>query len=919
MQIHSPRDASWSGRRPEEGLGDNPSRSDIKAARLKFCTEFLNHCIKEGLQAIAITDHHEGVYAYEMIEALEALKQTGPVDLWLFPGMELTCKDSCQALVVFDSDLPQVLFEKARSKLGLKADVEFLKKQGIPVVLLEYNCEELQDLLESDEELENRFIILPQAKPGGYKTAIRDGFHKRYNQFPYVGVYLDGCYPHELRPKDLAKINGDLPDWSNDRRGIISTSDARHGDFRLIGKHATWIKMASPTAESLRQAMLAPDSRIRYAEPVLPAVVISAITVKGASHIADGTYFLNQQMNSIIGGRGAGKSTLLEYVRFALGCSALDGADAEGTARTRMEELLVGTLDKSNGEVTLEVLLHGAPVQLTRAMAKRSVIRVISDGKENLSTVDHVRTLISTQQYRQGELADLARVDAEKRLFKLVTAQAADQLAEREEDLKKNGNEISEALTKAVRLSAAQQLHAHATTQSQLLKVQIENLRKSLSEGGQVPSEAITTHDTYLQQQSSLDATRKLIEENKQLYTKMFGWLKGNLDEASKGQPIIRDLDALKRLYETMATAFSEEDGTLKPRTDGVLGWFDEAQELLNAAESEWKPVLDEHNRTYEEQKTQLAGKQGILQAIEQLSAKLQQASKSLEDATTDLALLKGADEKLDKLRTERYDLVERLFKLVQEQVALVPTVSSGLASGNVAAMPDLTEVHGALRQGLSVPNMREARLEKLAEGISGADDKFAHWQAIQTEVLEAIKWKEGVPEEKGAQPTTPLLHDALGEGFMAKVYETLSVEAVAIILRAILRPRVELFHIRDSEPIEFRKASQGEQAATLLNILMNQSNGPLIIDQPEEDLDNKIIGEIIKTIRKTKDQRQLILATHNANITVNGDSEHVIEMVLGKQAHAGAIDEPAVMTAITETMEGGKDAFELRRKKYNF
>jgi len=145
------------------------------------------------------------------------------------------------------------------------------------------------------------------------------------------------------------------------------------------------------------------------------------------------------------------------------------------------------------------------------------------------------------------------------------------------------------------------------------------------------------------------------------------------------------------------------------------------------------------------------------------------------------------------------------------------------------------------------------------------------------------------------------------------------SADRVANALQAILRPRVEIFQLRDGAEIEFRKASQGEQAATLLNILMNQSNGPLIIDQPEEDLDNRIINDIIRTIRKTKAERQLILATHNANIAVNGDSENVIEMVLGERKAFGAIDEPDVRDAITKTMEGGKDAFELRRKKYNF
>lgn len=60
-------------------------------------------------------------------------------------------------------------------------------------------------------------------------------------------------------------------------------------------------------------------------------------------------------------------------------------------------------------------------------------------------------------------------------------------------------------------------------------------------------------------------------------------------------------------------------------------------------------------------------------------------------------------------------------------------------------------------------------------------------------------------------------------------------------------------------------------------------------------------------------------MATHNANIVVNGDSENVIELRKGVLSENGAIDTPLVKRAITETMEGGKVAFELRRVKYNF
>ncbi|KAF5416840.1 MAG: hypothetical protein C5S49_04280 [Candidatus Methanogaster sp.] len=463
LQIHSPRDHNWEGGRPEG------------ANRETYCRLFIEKCVSEGLNAIAITDHHEGVYAYEIIETLAKLQaESEPIDLWVFPGMELSCRDSCQALIIFDASLPAVLFEKARAKLNLPADVRPNEVRGIQVELLEHNIEQLQALLGEDMELQGKFIILPHVKPNGHKTVLRTGFHKRFKELPYVGGYMDHCYPQDLEAGDRRILDGEIPAWASEKRGVICTSDARHADFRLIGKHATWIKMASPTAESIRQAMLAPDSRILYEEPNLPSVIINLVKVRGSRYLADGEYFFNQQMNSIIGGRGAGKSTLLEYIRFALGCSAIDDTISSSSATARLREILEGTLDAQNGEITLEVLLNGAPLKATRQMAKRNVIKIEAEGAETLSTVEDVRRLIPTQQYRQGELSDLAHEDAEKRLLNLITGQATKRLSNVEGKLKKNAQALSESLAKAVRLSAARQSHIHADTQVKILRAQIE-------------------------------------------------------------------------------------------------------------------------------------------------------------------------------------------------------------------------------------------------------------------------------------------------------------------------------------------------------------------------------------------------------------------------------------------------------------
>lgn len=921
FQIHSPRDAAWDGARPEDALPKDATNEDRESARENFCKTFIGKCVERGLGAIALTDHHEGVYAYKAIETLRKMKSKDlSIDLWILPGMELTCKDSCQALILFDADLHQILFEKARNKLGLVADTKPDSKVGIKIDLLEHNCEELQELLDGDIELRNRFIILPHVKPQGHKTAIRDGFHKRYQQFPYVGGYMDQCYPSDLRQKDQAKISGESKDWSTEKRGVISCSDARSADFALIGKHATWIKLAAPTAESLRQAMLAPEARVRYEEPKLPAVVINSAAWRGSKYLADGTYYFNQQMNSVIGGRGAGKSTLLEYIRFSLGCSAIDDSSASSSvASERLAEILDNTLDPETGAVELEVLLNGAPVRLKREMAKRSVITVSAQGAETLSTVEDVRTLIPTQQFRQGELSDLARDDAEKRLLALITGEASQMLSEVDTKLKKNAQSLSESLSKAVRLSAARQVRAHAETQIKLLRAQVDNLKKQLTDSGQAPSQSVEDHDKFMRQQAALVSMRSSLERGRLQAEKILSDSTRDIGEAASGQPLFLDIPELVGVFSSLKDTTGQEFISLVALRGQVVKWFDDQLFKLTLADAAWEPIFKQHQADYEEQKKMLAGKQSVIEAIENLSSKERESVKHLELSKQEEAELSDADNQLNKLRSERTELETTLTVTVAEQLKKIETASSGLARGVLAEIPNLDHISEAIRRALDLPQMREGRMEGLIRIVREADDKATKWREIQDEMLLLLKWKEGAPTEKGQPPVTPILHGVLDDGFMEKLHERVSLDRVLQVLTAIVRPRANISHLRKGQPIEFRRASQGEQAASLLNILMNQSNGPLIIDQPEEDLDNKIINEIIDTIAAAKNERQLIMATHNSNIVVNGDSENVIEMVLGQQTSAGAIDEENVRLAITETMEGGKDAFELRRRKYNF
>ena len=119
-----------------------------------------------------------------------------------------------------------------------------------------------------------------------------------------------------------------------------------------------------------------------------------------------------------------------------------------------------------------------------------------------------------------------------------------------------------------------------------------------------------------------------------------------------------------------------------------------------------------------------------------------------------------------------------------------------------------------------------------------------------------------------------------------------------------------------------FLQSAANNQVLSLL--LETKDDRPLVIDQPEDELDNRFLFEtVLPALKRLKGCRQIIIATHNANIVVNGDAEQMIQLEAtankGRVACAGAIEEPAVRDTIVRTVDGGDEAFRLRRIKYGF
>jgi ABC-type Mn2+/Zn2+ transport system ATPase subunit len=116
--------------------------------------------------------------------------------------------------------------------------------------------------------------------------------------------------------------------------------------------------------------------------------------------------------------------------------------------------------------------------------------------------------------------------------------------------------------------------------------------------------------------------------------------------------------------------------------------------------------------------------------------------------------------------------------------------------------------------------------------------------------------------------------------------------------------------------------ASAGQKTTAILTFILSQGNIPLLLDQPEDDLDNRLVYElIVDRLKQAKEQRQIIVVTHNANIPVNGDAEYILSMdsdsKMLKVFCSGTVEQPVIKKEICDVMEGSEQAFDMRSRRY--
>lgn len=918
LQVHTPRDINWQGH-----------RAVSEADRVAYSIEFVKACRDKGIGAVAITDHHDMEFLkYVLKAAQDELDDEGNAirdedKLVVFPGMELTLQQPCQALLIFDASFTPDLFPIVYNCLGIvpsaSTDATTIDIQQLPFDLIE-----LHQKLDAHPSLIGKYIVLPHVKPGGHQTLMRKGFHQHYANMPCVGGYLDGSY-QGVEDSTKRILAGKVSAYAFKSLGVFQTSDNRQRDFAKLGQDATWIKWSEPTAEALRQACLAKESRLSHAAPSLPNVTISAITISSSRFLGNVLLELNPQYNAIIGGRGTGKSTILEYLRWAL-CDEPQLPNDEDAAdfQAKRLKLIDRTLTETGGSVDVRVIKNGVLHLVRRTAQDKRLLLKIGDGPLEPATEDQVRTILPIQAYSQKQLSSVGvRVD---QLLKFIETPIREALDGIDQQMQMLAGQLREQFARYVRVTQLNDDLRGMRRELTSIQAQVEATRKGLT--------GISDEDR------ALIGMRELVDEEEQLLqllertledcsTQVQG-VESALDKLSSGLP--EDLDKLPN-----AALVGGLAGVIKDGIAAAIERIKEASKILtdvrdengsyNNMSLEWTEKHNSFLAQYEQATQRTTAHQSVLKQLQELEQKQRQQVTLVATTTTSISELGGPEEAFDALMASWVDSQKKKADLLGEQCNALTDLSGGRILASLLRHQDFEPASNALQAVMRGSSIRREKFEVLFKTCTDADQPLAHWMQVLDELKQLTLIRE-VSEDTGELPATPLLSSAFSSSELLKIATKMGPdEWLALTLIPIGSSPHFQYKATEGEYIPFEEASAGQQATALLWALLNEDGPPLVIDQPEDDLDSQIIVEIIGQVWKAKANRQLIFTSHNANLVVNGDAELVVccdylvtgEQSKGQIAVQGAIDMQSVRKAITQVMEGGEEAFKLRHRKYNF
>ncbi len=939
FQVHSPRDRSWTGSK----LGFNSiaidslstdQKDQLMSDRIQFAKEYLQKVREGGLNAIAITDHHDVVFAkiIRQVANKENKHFTNISDfekiITVFPGIEVTLSNPVsQCLLIFDSDFNDADLDSIINYLGIVPtnifDEHTIETQRISQETIN-NLVHLHKKLDELPFCEGKYIVLPNANKTGEHTILRVGFHEHYRKMPCVGGYVDKEISTESGYQN--KINGGDVNYGNKSIALISTSDNRYEDGRDFGKYATWIKWSEPTAEAIRQACLAKESRISQEEPELPQIFVKTIDVTASKFLGTFNVNLNKQYNALIGGRGTGKSTILEYLRWGLCDQTIQNSDLDelSAIEKKRSALISKTLTQFGGEVRITMEKNGILHIVKRNSITNEILLKI--GEEDFVQVkeNDIRNLLSIQSYSQKQLSDVGIRTEELKRF--IEQPIISRLNTIKFQLSENITKIRNSYSQLIRKKELEQEIENFNLESLSLNTQVDGIRKSLKGVSKTDQEIIGKKSKYEVEKITIDSSTNELKIFENKANELLSLLE-NYPEPSGDFAEIENKQLIQEIENVVNIKFNE----IKLKVKEFKNIFsEESLKRLNELIENWRSKKEDFEKVYEVAKSKSQASQQQLQEIEKLEYRISEINKVISERKSLLKEVGNPESDFVEQRQNWVKYHTEKVDLLNAQSLEFTKLSKNMIKAEVTKSIDLQQFKLNLKSIFEGTRIREERIDALMDRIKNSTDSLREYLLFLEEFRLLAELK--VSDDKTLKiPETPLLTECgFSENHKSKLCNNMTSDDWLRLSANELEFNPVFYYNTNNElgdVIPFVDASAGQQATALLTVLLSQPGIPLLIDQPEDDIDNRAIDQIIKNIWEAKKKRQLIFTSHNANLVVNGDAELVIccdykdstSQTRGVLKEEGAIDKEAVRNEITAVMEGGEKAFKLRKDKYGF
>ncbi len=850
----------------------------------------IDKAIAEKVSVIAVVDHHT-------VKGIDdIIKEAKGKNLTVLPGVELRTDKGNKGIHIiglFDSLVAsKTIYDKLLCPLNLSEDD--IKKKGDDQIYCNFEeaCQKIHELgglvllhagnksssieqLDSDVRavlkkdlafLVDIFEVSNEKQVDDYRKIV---FPKIKQEFPCI-ITSDACDRSKLQYK-----NGHSTE--------------------VIGKNYTWIK-ADPTFEGLKQIIYEPKDRIRIQEndpePLKSSYSIDSIKVSNGSinknlSIENVEIPLNRSLVAIIGGKGSGKTALLDLVTNCYP-DKIDSSNKNSFVNRIFNEgqNLVTNINFLNQEKFSKKLVE---------------FKFVTDSDVEYIPQGQIENKIGNTREFHNFLQNLIF-----KSDKVGNSTAYFDYCENE----KNKREVKEKI---------EELNQDIfTIETQIKNENIENINRQLK----------------LKETDKIDIQEK-INLAKNLFTKE------KLDEVNKLQgelSVFKDrrdkLANLNHLTKSTLEKFTEIEN-LNKNVEIIKNLTNELNlKNVTVGVIEYKTIKDQIENIQKKVALELST---ISKSIEQTQHKIEKLQKNKKEYIILLNRVKEVDVAINSLKSRQKNILE-LNKSLSEKVEKRWVLYEQLISTYLLLRKKYKEL---------IDVFSKDAYEILAgiEFKSSLIFDFENFAKIGEDILDL----RTVRESKGQKVSlleSELLKDTINA--IEEIIKSENNNSKINNFTAIMKQKVyELLKIKKStrtnehlyewlfgdyfslntetyfNNIYLEKLSLGQKCTVLLKVYLAQGENTILIDQPDDNLDNEfIMNELVDAIRKARLNRQVIIASNNANVVINSDAEQIIiaEYKNGKISYTmGAIEEPIIKEKAIHILEGGRTAFEAREKKYNF